>query len=95
MTEIKVQKIPQKSPSAKDFEDLIARFCLFFPSYTFAQARRLPAMRIIQMLKVARREEARRMIELTQVIASPHAKGGKGPTKVIEYYQRVLRGEEE
>lgn len=73
MAEIKVQKIPKPK---QEPEDLLALFCLHFPQYTFSAARKMPYKRIQQMLRVANKDYARRMIDLLQIVASPHAKSG-------------------
>lgn len=73
MPEIRVQKIPRPKTEP---EDLLATFCLYFPQYTFAQARKMPYNRIRQMLKVANKDYARRMIDLLQIVSAPHAKKG-------------------
>ena len=70
---IKVQKLPRKKTSP---EDLLATFCYYFPAYTFDRARKMPYKRIVQMLKTARREEARKNIDLLQIVSSPHGKRG-------------------
>lgn len=90
---IQAQKIPKKKLSSRELaDDLIAKFCFNFPQYTFAQAKKLPYKRVVQMLRVARREEARRMFELMQVVAAPKTKKGSGVKKVLEYYQDIMEG---
>lgn len=70
---IKVQKIPRaKTPP----EDLLATFCYYYQQYTFAQARKMPYKRVMHMLKVARKEQARKMINLLQIVSAPHGKKG-------------------
>lgn len=95
MSEISVQKIPKKEITSHGLDDLIAEFCYKFPQYTFVQAKKnVPFKRIVQMLKVARKIRAKEMLELTNVVAGPHTKGGKGTSDMIEYYKRVLNDEE-
>lgn len=89
MKAIKAQKVPKSEISVND---LLARFCYSFPQYTFAQAQRLPYRRVVQMLKVARKEEARKMYELMQVVAAPHSRKGSGIKKVLEYYKGIMEG---
>lgn len=70
---VKIQKItqPQSTP-----EDIIATFCYHYQQYTFAQARKMPYKRIKQMLEVAKKEHARKMIDLLQIAIAPHGKKG-------------------
>lgn len=73
MSVISVQKIPQRESTP---EDLIATFCFYYQQYTFAQARRMPYKRIMQMLTIAHKEYAQQMIDLLQIVSAPHAKQG-------------------
>lgn len=85
--EIKIQKIPKKKISV---DDTLATFCYKFPQYTFSQAERLPYKRVLQMLKIARKLDAQRMIELVNIAAAPHTKKGQGVKNIIEYYKGVI-----
>lgn len=87
MATIQAQKIPQKVPSANE---ILTTFCLYYPAYTFRMAQNMPYRRVVYMVRQARRHEARRMIELTRIIAAPHTDKGKGIQKVIELYQEIL-----
>lgn len=87
MAVIKAQKVPQKTESV---EDIIATFCYYFPQYTFSQASEMPAKRVRQMLKVARKEEAMRMYNLTQLIAAPHTKKGVGVKTMLKYFKEII-----
>lgn len=82
MAVIKVQKIPRRK---EEPEDILALFCFYFPQYTFNQARKLPYKRIRQMLKVVRREEARKHIELVKIVAAPHGKKGTAESLLKSY----------
>ena len=84
---IKVQKVPKKS---EPVEDIIARFCCYYPQYKFHEARKLPFMRIKQMLKVWEKDYARKMINLVEIISAPHTKNGSGIRKVIDKYKNIL-----
>jgi len=84
---IKAQKVPKKIISV---DETLATFCYKFPQYTFFQAERLPFKRIIQMLTVAKKLEAQKMIELVDIVTAPHTKKGHGVKSVIEYYKRIL-----
>lgn len=86
MAVIKAQKIPRKTENP---EDLIALFCFYFPQYTFKKAREVPYKRIRQMLRVVRREEARKNAELLQIVSAPHGK--KGSVKsLLERYNAII-----
>lgn len=87
MTIVKVQKIPHPQESV---EDILATFCYYFPQYTFYLARQLPYKRIKKMLNVVRKEKARDMYILTQVVASPNTKDGSGVKKMLEYLEGII-----
>lgn len=87
MPTIKVQKIPKKR---FDPEDLLALFCYHFPQYTFSQARKLPYKRIRQMLKVVKKEHARQMIDLLQVVSAPHGGKRNSAKKVFDKFNAII-----
>ena len=88
MAVIKVQKAP-KSKVEKD--DVIARFCFYFPQYKYSEAKKLPYKRIKSMLDVAQKERAIFMYELTQIVAAPNTKKGSGVKKMLEYYKGIIK----
>lgn len=55
-----------------------------------AQARKLPYKRIHQLLKAARKEHARKMIDLTRIIAAPHSKKGQEVNKILQEFNDIL-----
>lgn len=87
MGEFTPQKVPKKIISS---EDQLMLFCYKFSRYTFAQARKMPYTRILKMLKAARKEDARRMFEITQIVAAPHSKKGELIKKMLEYYKDIM-----
>lgn len=84
---IKVQKVPKKIDSA---ENIIARFCCYFPQYKFHEARKLPFIRIKMMIKIWEKEYARRMIDLVEIVSAPYTKKGSGVRKVIDKYKKII-----
>ena len=84
---IKTQKIPKKEISV---DDTLATFCYKYQQYTLAQAEKLPYKHVVKMLQTARKLEAQRMLELVNIVASPHTKKGQGVKSVIEFYRRIL-----
>jgi hypothetical protein len=89
MSVIRVQKVPKKTI---DPEEKIARFCYYFPQYTFAEAKKLPDVRINRMLKVVDKEKAQDFYLLTQIIAAPHAKSGNGVQKMLNLFKNIAEG---
>jgi len=86
MATVKIQKIPHKK---EEPEDVLALFCFYFQQYTFSQARKMPYKRIRQMLSVVRREEARKNIELLQIVSAPHGKKGSAKS-LLERYNAII-----
>lgn len=87
MPVIKAQKIAREAVKT---EDTLSVFCYHFPQYTYAQARALPYKRVRLMLKAARKEQARQMIDLMRVIAGSNSK--KGIDNVLSYFKDILEG---
>lgn len=82
------KKVPKKPFSS---EDILSLFCYKFPQYTYLEAQKLPFTRILKMLKAAKKEDARFMHELTEIVAAPHTKKGEGVKKMLEYYKEVIK----
>jgi hypothetical protein len=91
MAVIKAQKIPKRIEPAND---ILARFCYYFPQYKYHEARKLPHIRIVKMLRVARSEQAKLYINLVNIASAPHTDKGKGINKMIESYQNIIDGKE-
>ena len=89
MPTLKAQKIPQKIVSA---EDVLSKFCYYFPRYTYNQARKVPYKRVRKMLSIAQKEEAQKMIYLTHIVAAPHSKKGSGVKKLLEHFKEIING---
>lgn len=89
MARIKAQKIPKKETST---EDILALFCYKFPQYTYSHARKLPFKRIVQMLKVAEKADARLMYTLLRAIAGPHTKKGSGLQSLASELKAIING---
>lgn len=88
MNVIKVQKVPRKEI---DWDDILASFCYYFQQYKFHEAKKMPLKRIIQMLRVARREESKYFLQMTKIAASPHTKKGKGVSTLINEYSKDIK----
>lgn len=43
------------------------------------------------MLKVARKEQAWVLYNLTQIASAPHSKKGSGVTKMLKYFQEIIQ----
>ena len=71
----KAQKIPVKN-AEPTVEELLARFCYYYQQYTYKQAENLPYKRVVQMLKVARQEQAKEWYNLARAYASSQSKDG-------------------
>lgn len=87
---IKSKKVPKSKSNGNAVDDLIARFCYHFPQYTYLEAKTLPYKRIIQMLKIQRKEEARMMYQLCQIVIAPHTKNGH--KDILKYYKDIISG---
>jgi hypothetical protein len=87
MTTIKAQRVPKKQVKP---DEILYRFCLLFPQYTYKQATRLPAKRVMGMLKVAQEERAKDMLDILQIVAAPHTKKGSAVKKLYAHYKALI-----
>lgn len=90
MPVIRAKKIPGREPDPPDVT--LAKFCYYFPSYKFHEARQLPYRRVVKMLRIAQKEYAMKMLHLTQIVAAPHTKKGKGVKKMLELFNKIIEG---
>lgn len=91
MAVIKAQKIPRPELEFHP-DEVIGRFCYYFPQYTFAQAKRMPLKVINKMLKLVEREKAKDFLFLTRIVGAPHSKNGNLYKSLIEYFKGVVEG---
>lgn len=87
MPTFKAQKIPRKEVAS---EDLLASFCYHFPQYTYATARRMPYRRILQMLKVANKEHAKKMIDLAHIMAAANSQKKGAIKEVVNRFNDII-----
>ena len=89
---IVVASLPK--PPVKQFDPLeyLAEFCYFYPSYKFAEARRLPYRTVRRLMAQAHKQEAIKNYNLTQIIASPNTKNGEGITELLAHFKDVIDG---
>lgn len=86
MAEIKVKKVPERAPPTS--QEILATFCFYYQQYTYEQAKQLPYRRISSFLKIARKQQAQKMLDLTRVIAG--ASSSKGLENVLSYFNGIL-----
>lgn len=80
-------KRPKKSNTAWSEENLWARFCYYFPQYTFNEAKKLPFKRIMQMLSVVDKERALDAYHHCLAAMAPHS---KKPDSVLKYFKQLI-----
>lgn len=88
MAIIPVASVPKKKVNARA---LLAELCWYYPQYTLAAARKLPARDVVLLLKTARRKESERYFNLTQIAAAPHTKKGSGVKKLSSRYEKAAK----
>ena len=67
---------------------IYAEVCFFYPQYTLKDVANLPARDIELLIKTARRIEAEKNYELTQIVSAPHSEKGKGVKRLLDKYER-------
>jgi len=88
---IKAQPVPKSKNSSSSVEDTLALFCFYFPQYTYAQSKRMPYKRVARMLRIAERERARFLYDLTNIAAAPHTHKGQGVKKMLNYFKESFK----
>lgn len=88
---IRMQKV-ETTVERKDWRELLATLCYYYPQYTFAQARQLPYIRVQQLLRTAHKIEATRFFNLTQIAAAPHSDKGKAVKQLIKNFEEIMNG---
>lgn len=68
--------------------EVYAEVCYYYPQYTLQEVAKLPARDITLLLRIAHKQEALKMYNLVQAIASPHTKKGQGVKKLSDYFKK-------
>jgi hypothetical protein len=77
--------------SKREADKLAARVCFYYPCYTLAEARRLPARDCNLLLDTAIKIEASKNFEMTQITAAPQTKNGSGVKKLMNHYRELVK----
>lgn len=88
MAIIQVASVPKKKVNARE---LLAELCFYYPQYTLAAARRLPARDVMLLLRTARKKKAEEYFNLTQIAAAPQTKNGRGVKKLSSRYSKIVK----
>lgn len=64
-----------------------AMIAYYYPQYTLKEASQLSMRDINLLLKTARKINAEKMYNLTQIVASPHTKKGEGVKQLTKHFQ--------
>ena len=84
------QPVPSSEDTTSDRE-IWATVAYYYPQYTLKEASKLPARDIKLLIKTARKLEAQKMFNLTQIAAAPHTKKGEGVKKLSEHFKRLAK----
>lgn len=87
----KAQKVSE-DPTSADFRELLAQLCFYYPQYTYSAARKLPYKRVVMLVEMANRIEAKRFYNLTQIAAAPHTEKGKAVKQLLKEFKRQMDG---
>lgn len=88
MTKVVSAKPIHSKTKVQEKREIYAEVCYYYPQYTLEEVAHLPARDISLLLKIAHRQEARKMFNLVQIAASPHTKKGQGVKKLSDYYKK-------
>lgn len=84
------QPVPSSEDTTSDRE-IWATVAYYYPQYTLKEASKLPARDIKLLIKTAKKLEAEKMFNLTQIAAAPHTKKGEGVKKLSEHFKRLAK----
>lgn len=84
------QPVPSSEDTTSD-RDIWATVAYYYPQYTLKEASKLPARDIKLLIKTAKKLEAQKMFNLTQIAAAPHTKKGEGVKKLSEHFKRLAK----
>lgn len=96
-----VKKRPKEVLSAKPIHgitrkqkqvkrEIWATICYYYPQYTLKEASELSARDISLLMKIANKIEAQRMYTLTQIVAAPHTKNGRGVKDLTSTFKKAM-----
>lgn len=87
---VEVKQIPKpQSDSGK--RELYASVAYSYPQYTLEQIEKMPARDVELLIKVARRMEANKMYNMTQIVAAPHTHKAKAVKKLLDHFTKASR----
>lgn len=78
--------------STDSTRELLATLCFYYPQYTYTKARQLSYHRVQLLVKTARKIEATRFYNLTQIAAAPHTEKGSGVKNLLEHFEAQMNG---
>ncbi len=87
-----VAKPISRSASSNRKRVTYAEVCYFYPQYTLEEVQALPLRDVSLLLKVARKQEAKKMYELLQIVSAPHTKKGQGVKQLEKYFKGLIDG---
>lgn len=86
MASIKVKKVPVGG-GKQARRELYATLCWYYPQYTLQNVQAMPARDVHLLIKTAQRQEARYLLNLTQIAAAPHTKNGSGVKNLMQKFK--------
>lgn len=85
---VRAKQVP-KSSSKINVDEMLAEVCYHYPQYTLEEAALLSYRRVQLLLRVAQKQQAIQMYNLTQIAAAPHTKKGEGVKKLSEHFKKI------
>lgn len=85
---VAVKKVASKARKV-NVAELLAQLCYYYPQYTLKEAQELPYIHVQLLLRVAKKQQAIQLYNLTQIAAAPHTKKGKGVERLSEHFKKI------
>jgi len=92
MAEVRVKRVDPGSTKEKHrLRKLYATLCYYYPKYSLKDAQAMPARDLHLLITTAQKIEAKRMYDLTQIVASPHTKNGGGVKQLLNFFKDRMK----
>ena len=88
MADFKPQKVESKS-SQLSKRELYAQVAYYYHQYTLKEVAQLPYRDIVLLLRIAQREQASYMHNLTLIAQAPHSKKQSNVKKLVEHFKKL------
>lgn len=93
MADIQVQRVQGVNDSSIKLtkREMYALVCYYYPRYSLKEAQDLPARDLNLLLRTARKENAKKMRDLTLIVAAPHGKDKDTVKNIVSHFEKQAK----